>query len=386
VAAVTDDATQVIGPATSSTVAVPPASFPPPTPGAGTQFFSQAGILPDASRVAEEEAEAKAKRRKRITIISVISGLAVVALVIIAILLLKDKEPAAGPSGPSGPPVVVVPKVPDSRTVDDAVAALEKLNLKAVEGTPETSESIPPGQVTRFDPATGQSVKEGDTVKYIVSLGPSEVTVPDVKGLTQDEARKKLTEANLKPAIATKSVDDPTVPADRVVGTDPAIGDPITVGQEVTLLVSTGKTKVPDCAGKTQGECSDILAQAGLRLGDTKTEVSDTVDAGKVIRTDPAKDQIVEQNKAVVAVIAEAPKQFKIPDVTDWDVDTAKESLGSLGLTVNELREFHPNIAANHVIRTDPAAFETVNAGSTITLIISKGPDPATQPSGGPTN
>jgi serine/threonine-protein kinase len=383
---VTDDATQVISPATSPTLAVPPASFPPPPAPPGASPFNQAGILPNASRVAEQEAADRARRRKRITIISVIAGLLVVALAIVAILMLRDREPDPGPTGPTGPATAVVPKVPTSRSVADAVAALEDLELKAEEGTPETSESVPKGQVTRFDPATGQSVKVGDTVKYFVSLGPSEVTVPDVAGLTQDEARKKLLDANLKPAIATKSVDDARVPADRVVGTDPAFEAPVTVGQEVTLLVSTGKTKVPDCAGKTQAECSDILSTAGLRLGDTKTEVSDSVEAGKIIRTEPAKDQILLQNSPVVAVIAEAPKQVTVPDVTNWDVDAAKAHLVSLGLKVEEQRSYDPNIGANQVIRTEPGPGDKLNAGDTIILVISRGPDPASPPPSPPTN
>jgi serine/threonine-protein kinase len=371
---VTDDATQVLSPATSPTTAVPPAAFLPPTAPPGAPPFSQAGILPDASGVAAQEAEDRSRRRKRITIISVIAGVLVVALAVLAIILTQnDKEPP--PAGPSGPATVAVPAVPPSRTVADAVAALEEAKLEAEAGTPETSETIPVDQVIRFDPASGQSAKEGDTIKYIVSLGPDAVTIPETSGMTPEAARAELERFHLKVAQTT-TVESAKVAKDLVVGTEPAAGEEAKLGDSVVLQISNGKTRVPDCAGKNQAECSQTLGDAGLRLGDSKTEVSD-LEAGTVIRTEPAKDTLLDQNALVTIVLAKAAEVVKIPDWTGSDAEAAKANLTSQGLEVTERREYHATIPADKVIGTDPPSGADAKKGDTVTLIISRGPDPA---------
>ncbi|MDR2373132.1 MAG: PASTA domain-containing protein [Bifidobacteriaceae bacterium] len=71
---------------------------------------------------------------------------------------------------------------------------------------------------------------------------------------------------------------------------------------------------------------------------------------------------------------------MKIPELAETTAASAKATLESLGLKVTEERAYDSSVPADRVIGTNPAAGAEAKAGDTITLIISRGPDPATQP------
>jgi serine/threonine-protein kinase len=332
--------------------------------------------------VAKQEAADKARRRKRAVIISVIAGVLVVALVIVAILMTRGDKPQPVDS-PSAAQTTTVPAVPDSRSVDDAVAALTKLKLKP-EKAQETSDSVPEGQVIRFDPASGEEVPQRSTVKYVVSLGKEAVIVPDVSGLSQSAARQKIEAAKLKVATDVQTVDHPTIAKDLVVDTEPAYNTQLSAGDEVILRVSSGRTKVPDCTGKTQAQCSDLLGQAGLNTGDVKSEESDQT-AGTVIRTEPGSNQTVDQKAAIAIVIAEAKPTVTLKDFADLTGGEAREWLEGRGLVADIQSEASSTVEKGKVIRTDPGTGTSVPEGSTVTVWVSStGPAPAPSPSAHP--
>jgi serine/threonine-protein kinase len=367
------DATQVIPPAPLPVAAA--ASYPPSLPPAGASF-QNAGILPPGEAVEEDEAAAAARRRRRITI-WVIVGVVVAALVVAGILLLTRKdEPAPTPTGSPGAAMVQVPEVPTSREVADAVKALEGAKLKAEEGKGENSDTVPKGQVIRFDPASGRPVEEGSTVKYILSLGSDTVIVPPTEGKSQAEATDILTTAGLK-VVGTKTVNSAKVPVDMVTGTEPPVDTTVPYGMDVYLLISNGKTTVPDCAGKTQTECSNALATAGLNVGQVTSEESDQpVDT--VIRTDPAQGTDVNQGNPVVIVVAKAAETVTLRDLAGLSASEARSWLDGAGLTIQEVRETSTKAAEGVVLRTEPAAGGAVPKGSTVKLVVSSGPGPQT--------
>jgi serine/threonine-protein kinase len=337
--------------------------------------------LPGSDEVAQQEAAEKARRRKRTAIISVIAGLLVVLLAVFAILQIRDKdEPSAPTSNSPSAETTTVPKLPESRSIDDAIKALEKVRLKP-EKAVETSDTVPKDQVIRFDPESGQSVQAGSTVKYVVSAGKEAVIVPDVKGMTQEAARKALEDKKLKVAEVVP-VDSPDVPENNVVGTDPPVDTPLEAGDTVKLQISSGRFQVPDCTGKTQSECSDELGKAGMRIGNSSEEESDEK-AGTVIRTSPEKGRTEKQGTAVDVVIAKAKPMITLKDFAGTSWDEAKGWLEAQELKAIQKTEASSSVEAGKVIRTEPAAGSSVAKGSEVTVVVSTGsgappsPDPS---------
>jgi serine/threonine-protein kinase len=365
------DATQVIAPAPLPV----PAAYPPGGATGSTSTFQNSGILPPSDEVEEEEEEqAKAKRKRRIIIWSVVGGVLAIVLALVVFMLLRGDKPETPTGSPT--PKVEVPDVPESRTVEDSVKALEDAKLKAEEGNKESSDTVPKDQVIRFDPKSGEKVAQGSTVKYIVSAGADAVIVPSTEGMTQSDAISALEKAGLKVSADRKPVTHPTVPVDHVVGTDPAEGTQLDSGAEVILLVSNGMTVVPDCAGKTQEECSGLLSDAGLSVSGFVQEESDQAE-GTVIRTEPGSGQTATQKSAVKVVVAKGASTVVLKDLTGMTASEARAWLDGSGLTVKEVSESSTTVAEGRVIKTDPAAGTSVKVGSTVTIRVSSGPGPA---------
>ncbi|MFC5723170.1 Stk1 family PASTA domain-containing Ser/Thr kinase [Streptomyces gamaensis] len=87
--------------------------------------------------------------------------------------------------------------VPDlsGRQVADATSALAALGLKAQVSDAQVYSDVPKGAVAQQSPGTGTKLAKGDTVTLTVSKGKEMLTVPDVTGRSEADARRALTEA-----------------------------------------------------------------------------------------------------------------------------------------------------------------------------------------------
>ncbi len=136
-----------------------------------------------------------------------------------------------------GPPTF---KLPQLANTDPAAArtTLEGTGLKVVVAY-EGSTTVPKGVVIRSDPAGDASVRPGDTIKLVVSLGEV-VVVPDLRGIENaDLARSRLEQVGLTLGTITE-VDDLTgsVPPGAVLTQDPAKGTTVEKGSAVNVQLS----------------------------------------------------------------------------------------------------------------------------------------------------
>ncbi len=77
--------------------------------------------------------------------------------------------------------------------------------------------------------------------------------MPDVTGMSQEQARDQLEAAGFQVGNVT-SENSPDQPADRVLRTEPAKGQAVDAGSEITLVVSTGQVDLPNLVGQAQAD------------------------------------------------------------------------------------------------------------------------------------
>ena len=128
----------------------------------------------------------------------------------------------------SGPAPRTIPDVVGG-SFEDAAAALERLQLSATRAE-EFSDTVPAGEVIRTEPRSGQQVARGTAVKVVVSKGPDLVVVPDVIGMTLDEALGVLEGAGFQ-------VEAEGPPRGRVFESDPGSGARVKRGSTVTIYL-----------------------------------------------------------------------------------------------------------------------------------------------------
>jgi beta-lactam-binding protein with PASTA domain/predicted Ser/Thr protein kinase len=205
--------------------------------------------------------------------------------------------------GGNDTPQVTVPDVVGV-PLQTAEVELTRAGLQ-FEVTTEASDSVPKDEVISQDPSAGTEVDEQSTVALAVSAGPEAVEVPDVRGLSLDEARGVLEDVGLSVGKISKS-DDPDAEQDEVISSDPAGGTEAEPGSKVNLEVGTGRVKVPNVVGMTQSAAQNALSQAGLEY-ETSFQQTDNAKEGTVIGQDPNDGAPVDQGSTVKIVIAQAP-------------------------------------------------------------------------------
>ncbi|MEU1524161.1 Stk1 family PASTA domain-containing Ser/Thr kinase [Nocardia rhamnosiphila] len=194
-------------------------------------------------------------------------------------------------------------------------------------------------------------------------------TVPSVAGMTVQNATSELQDAGFETGTRDKASD--TVPVGGVVGTDPGPGARETKGSTVDILISSGKPQVPAVSpGADWDEVQQLIRDQGLQPVDGG-EVASTAPEGTLARIDPGPGTVLPAGAHVQVWKSNGSKPVQLPDLRADTPDQARQTLTDLGLTVGGERPVYDKLVeAGRVIGTDPAVGTTVDAGSSVTLLI----------------
>jgi serine/threonine-protein kinase len=167
-----------------------------------------------------------------------------------------ETDPAAGESVTadreitivvsSGPGSQEIPNVV-GQDVDSATQALEEAGFEIGDTSEEESDSYPEGQVIRTDPPGGQSADPGSRINLVVSSGAGQVPVPDLNGMTRDEAASALEDAGLS---ANFTEEDSDQEAGRVIRQDPGPDSQVDPGSSVTVVLARQPQESPPASSE----------------------------------------------------------------------------------------------------------------------------------------
>ena len=202
-------------------------------------------------------------------------------------------------------------------------------------------------------------------------------STPGVLGLTKSAAEQKLTDAGLEVEWGDKVYSE-TVPAGRVVATDPDPGAKVVDGGTVTASLSLGKERydVPKLKGMTVDQAQDALTGTKLEYGTSDEKWSDTVDEGVVIATNPPAGTTLRPGAVVDLVVSKGPKPVTLKDWVGKDADDALAWLEARGLDGSiASEEYSDTVDDGDVISMDPPPGTTAHSGDPVSLVVSKGPE-----------
>lgn len=267
-------------------------------------------------------------------------------------------------SGPTPPPPVTVPDLV-GQTEGNAAAILQGVGL-----TPAASRensTAPAGQVIRQDPVAGSQVAPGSTVRYVISAGQAPVTVPDVVGRADTEAKSILGNAGLGMIITRQSSND--VHAGTVISQNPAGGSSVPPGSSVDVVVSTGPdlVTVPDVVGQGRDAASKSIEAAGLRPV-VQEERNSQLEEGTVLRQDPRGGGQAVRGSTVTLIVAVG--MIRVPDVIGFDERAAVALLKDLGLSPTVEHVLNNTKPANQVYAQKPAGGSLVPRGGNVLLVV----------------
>ena len=178
---------------------------------------------------------------------------------------------------------------------------------------------------------------------------------------------------------------DSTYQKGQIMYQEPAGGSRVTKGTEIVITVSLGEEPtvkiMEDLTDVNQAEAESFLTGQGFRIL-VRQEASDAVEAGKVIRTDPAKGAELADGQTVSIWVSTGPETVTMPNVVDMTREAAWKLLGEIqNINVVEQSEASAYVEKGNVTRTDPKVGTQLVPGQNVVVYVSSGPATAVMPS-----
>ncbi len=209
-----------------------------------------------------------------------------------------------------------------------------------------------------------------------------QVEVPDVVGMTLDDAKKELNDAGLGWKIG-KQEESAQYDKGYVMGQDPEDGEKVKKNTQITLDVSTGKAEeqveVPNVVGQDEADAQKTLEDAGFKV--ESTAVYSSQPQGEVVATTPEAGTQAAKGSTVTIQVSKGEEKVSVPDVRGTDENTAKNTLSGAGLNVTVTTDYSDSVAQGNVISQDPSGGTKVDAGTNVNIVVSLGSRPVSVPS-----
>lgn len=217
------------------------------------------------------------------------------------------------------------------------------------------------------------------------SANLSRVAVPNLDGLTIEQATSALAEVQLQLGAQTPELSDR--PDGTVIAQQPAAGEQLEQNQSVNVTVSSGKEQatVPQLVALTSPEAARIaLTDAGLKLGIVSQAASDQP-AGYVLEQSPTEGTQVDAGTMINITVSSGLVQ--VPSITGLSEAQARSDLGQAGFEAQVVEQNDSSVPEGTVLAQSPKAGTELARGSTVTITVAITiPEPEPEPTIGPTD
>jgi serine/threonine-protein kinase len=198
------------------------------------------------------------------------------------------------------------------------------------------------------------------------------VEVPDVRGLTIDEAVRGFDEAGLELGDL-EEMRHPAIDSGRIVGQAPLPGQLARPGASARLTVSLGpeRRNVPEVTGLRADRALGVLEASGLQV--RVDSVEHPSPRGRIVGVEPAEGTALTLPGEVAVTVSLGPPNVEMPSLLRLPVEAARDSLAVLGLEVGEVDEvFRFGRDQGRVVGQEPPAGTVLERGATVTLQIGR--------------
>lgn len=205
------------------------------------------------------------------------------------------------------------------------------------------------------------------------------VKVPDLRGMTEEEARRELEGTDIGMKVQNERKPSNQYKEGEIMSQDPVADTEVAKNSTITVVISSGEeakmVRVPDVEGRSEAEAEKMLQDAKLTVVHGKAENSDEVEEGHVISSDPEAGTEVEEGTEVTIVISLGEDQATVPDLRNKSASDAEAALKEAGLSGSASEEYSDSVEAGRVISQSIDAGEKVDKDTTISYVVSKGPE-----------
>ena len=223
-------------------------------------------------------------------------------------------------------------------------------------------------------------------VVSVLGSGSKAYSVPNLLGLTQDEAQAQLDADGHGFQIGNVSEQySSSVEEGKIIEQTPGAGRPATEGSRIDIVVSKGEepaasVTVPDLTNCTPSEAQDLLNKYGLKGQAGDSVYNADVEVGHVAEQEPAAGSSAKAGDTITYHLSQGAEQVSVPNVVGDSQSSATSTLQNAGFEVSVTQSSSSSVEKGNVISTNPSAGTSADKGSTVTITVSTGPSSVSVP------
>lgn len=205
------------------------------------------------------------------------------------------------------------------------------------------------------------------------------VTVPDVRGMSEEDAKALLNKKGLGIQVVTRK-ESKKYKAGKISKQTPEAGEKVSKHTKIEVVVSSGlvgsKKAIPDVSGMSETEAQNELEDAGFKVT-SSFQYDDSVESGKVISTTPEAGTKAEKGSTVTMLVSQGSNKKTVPDVRGMADATAQSTIKSYGFNVGTVTyDYSDSVEKGMVISQTVEPGTKASAGTSISITVSNGPKP----------
>ncbi|MGC2865502.1 Stk1 family PASTA domain-containing Ser/Thr kinase [Corynebacterium glutamicum] len=195
----------------------------------------------------------------------------------------------------------------------------------------EASADVAEGLVIRTNPSVGSEIRQGATVTITVSTGREMINIPDVSGMTLEDAARTLEEAGLVLNQNVREENSDDVESGLVIDQNPEAGQEVVVGSSVSLTMSSGaeSIRVPNLTGMNWSQAEQNLISMGFNP--TATYLDSQQPEGEVLSVSSQGTELPKGSSITVEV--SNGMLIEAPDLARMSTEQAIGALRAAGWT-----------------------------------------------------
>ena len=206
-------------------------------------------------------------------------------------------------------------------------------------------------------------------------FGPKQVAVPNVSGLTLDDAISKIFSSGFKMGDTIETSNE-TIEEGKVIKSNPKKGSVVKEGSTIDLYVSKGKETLTldDFRGRQFEDVKEMLKNKNYKNISNEVEYSDEPE-GTILEQDPSPNEEIIPSETVLSfVVSKGPESVELKDLSGYNGKGLDDYEETTGLNIDtSASDYSDSIAEGLVISQDPKPGTALQKGDQVKVVLSKG-------------
>jgi serine/threonine protein kinase len=206
-------------------------------------------------------------------------------------------------------------------------------------------------------------------------FGPKQVAVPDVSGLTLDDAISKVFSTGFKMGDTIETSNE-KIAEGKVIKSNPKKGSVVKEGSTIDLYVSMGKetTKLDDYRGRQYEDVKEMLKNEHYKNVSNEVEYSDEPE-GTILEQNPSPNEEIIPSETVLSfVVSKGPESIELKDLSGYNGKGLDDYEETTGLFIDtSASDYSDRVAEGLVISQDPKPGTALQKGDQVNVVLSKG-------------